>query len=408
MDFCPNVLTEEQRQIKSLVRQFCKREIDIKKMMELSDRATNARNLEELRDCQPRELLEKLFAVGLLQLAVPSEYDGGEADFLTRAIALEEAGYSGGLVGAILSTNWMYCSNMRDEPVTKKQRDWFFSQYMEKHGMELAEATSEPQGSTDLHMGYDGPMAKMDVTAYKDGDEWVINGNKMFCSGGGVADLIMVYTQTDKQKPITKGTSFFWVKKDSPGMEMTPNRMMSDLIAGNVQIQFVNVRVSEEQLIGRLNDGYYLKKRSSYYRMLPMLVMLGSAQKLYEQMREYAKERIQGGKPIIQHSMVANMLGEMGVSLEANRAFAMKAAWECDQRDKGGLPVNLFWEEGVRYSMKKMCWRLCAIASEIYGGMSASLEMPVESFVRRTYRMLHTGNCNEINAILCSNEYDDK
>jgi alkylation response protein AidB-like acyl-CoA dehydrogenase len=408
MEFSIAGLTENQLQIKSLIKEFCKREVDPKKMMELSDKATKSKTIEELRSYQPKELIDKLFQVGLLQLTVPIEYGGGGADFLTRVIALEQAGYSGGLVGPILSTVWMYCSNLRCRLVPKAQQDWIFTQFMKNRGLELAEADSEPAGCTDIHWGYDGPRAEMNVTAEKTGNEWVINGNKMFCSSGGVADYIMVYCRTDKTKPISQGVSYIWVKKDTPGMTMEPNRMISDLIGGNVQIHFDNVRVPDYHLVGEVNKGFAIKKSSAYYRMLPMVVMLGSAQRLYEQIREYAKERVQGGKPIIEHSMVANMLGEMAVTLEANRALTRMAAWECDQRDNAGLPINIFWEEAVRYAMKKMCWRLSEIASEIYGGMAASLDMPVESFVRRAFRMLHTGSCTEINAVFCSQAYDDR
>ena len=83
-----------------------------------------------------------------------------------------------------------------------------------------------------------------------------------------------------------------------------------------------------------------------------------------------------------------------------------RAAWEIDQRVKTGGPISLFWTEGARFMAKKMCWRLCEIAAEVYGGLAASLDMPVESFVRRTYRMLHTGNTMDINAIKSSRHYD--
>ncbi|MFC1861310.1 acyl-CoA dehydrogenase family protein [Chloroflexota bacterium] len=406
MDYIITDLTEEQKQIKTLVRQFCKREVDARRMKELVDKASTAINIEELRAIQPLDLVEKLHDTGLHQLAVPTKYGGGGADYLTRVIACEEAGYSGGIVGSILSMAWMYCANLADYPVTEAQRDWFYPQFMENPTMTLAEATSEPHGNTDMHIGYEGPGVQSETFACKDGDEWVLNGSKMFSSYGGVADLIMVLARTDKQRPLTQSLSYFWVKKDTPGMTMEANRMLVDFIGGNVQIHLDNVRVPESHLVGELNNGYCLRERSVAMRMLPMAVFLGSAQKLYEEMREYAKERIQGGKPIIEHSNMARMLGEAGINLEAARAFIRKAAWENDWREKAGQPVNVFWTEAVRYYVKKMCWRLCEIASDVYGGMASSVDMPVESFVRQAYCMQHLGGTTEMNALLCSKYYD--
>ena len=171
MDFAIADLTEEQKQIKALVNQFCKSEVDTKQTLDLADKAARAKTIEELRAIQPLDLLEKLHEVGLRQLAVPIKYGGGDADFLTRVIACEEAGYTGGMVGAILSTLWMYCSNMALEPVSEEQREWFYPQFMNNHTMFIAEATSEPQGTTDMHLGYDGPGGQMNTFAQKDGNE---------------------------------------------------------------------------------------------------------------------------------------------------------------------------------------------------------------------------------------------
>ena len=110
MDF---ELTEEQKQIKALIRQFSKRDVDPKQMVQLAVKASAAKTAEELRDIQPWDLMDKLQEVGLRQLCVPVKYGGGgitHGGNLTRAIAAEEAGYRGGQLGGLLGLRWMHCN----------------------------------------------------------------------------------------------------------------------------------------------------------------------------------------------------------------------------------------------------------------------------------------------------------
>jgi alkylation response protein AidB-like acyl-CoA dehydrogenase len=409
VDFGICELTEEQKQIKALMRDFCKKEVNVKQMRELSDKAAISRTIEELRSYQPLELTDKLHDVGLRQLAVPVQYGGGGADFMTRIIACEEAGYSGGVIAGILSSTWMDCANFAYAPtMTQAQRDWYFNQFMENHHLFSAGATSEPNGSADILYGYDGDGEVMLTHAKKEGKEWVINGHKMFSSGGGVADIILITTRTNKSAPLPKALTLFWVRKDTPGMTMEMNRMVSENIAGNVQTHLENVRVPEEHLIGEVNKGFEILQHCAAVRMLPMMVALGSAQKMYENMRDYTKERVQGGKPLIKHFNIDALLGEVGVGLEAARALSRRGAWEYDQCEKAGRPKNIFWTEAVRYYIKKVTWRMCEISSDIYGGIVGSVEMPVESFVRRTFRTLHTGGTTDMNLIQSGIEYDNR
>lgn len=407
MDF---ELTEEQKEIKSLIRQFAKRELDMKELKELTERALVAKDVEELRALQRWDLLEKLHDVGLRQLCVPTKYGGGgvtHGGYVTRAIASEEAGYSMGSAGRLLNTPWMVTASMATGPVTEEQRDWFFSQFMENHHMFVCGTVSEPGGATDIHLPYDGPRANLNTFAYKDGNEWVINGDKMFSSGGGVSDLIQVATRTDKEAPISRAMTWFWVRKDTPGMEQEVNRLLGGELPGNVQTHYDDVRVPDSQRFGEVNNGSAVLDKLLSIKMLHFASMTGAARKLYEQVSDYAKQRIQGGKPIIEHSNIAAMLGEAAINLEATRAFVYRAAWENDQRELAGQPINLFWSLGVNSYCKKMAMRLCEVASEVYGGIGGSVDMPLEGFLRGLWVFLPGGSTVNMNAIKSCWWYND-
>ncbi len=304
MDF---VLTEEQKQIKTLIRQFCKKELDVKQARELNDRAFLLTSIEELRAYKPVELLEKLNKVGLRQLTVPEKYGGGGAErsFVTRVVAAEEAGYSGEDGGMLLVWPWFGNAIMANS-LTEEQQDWYFSQFMDNHAMTMGGAISEEAGATDMHLPYDESSEVMKTFAYKDGDEWVINGDKMFCSGGAVADLITVAVRTDKNGPVTESTNCFLVPTGIPGISQTLNRFSGVELCGNAQTYFDNVRLPESAVIGQVNKGYYCMIEAAMgYKWMMLVPFLGEIQRVYDDVEAYAKERVQGGKPIIQHSHIA-------------------------------------------------------------------------------------------------------
>ena len=407
MDF---KLTEEQKQIKSLIRQFAKREVDIDHMWELSDKAARAKTLEELRAIQPMDLVKKLNDVGLRQLCVPTKYGGGgvtQGGCMTRAIASEEAGYSMAIGCRLLATPWNHCAQIAGPHTTEEQKDWFFTQFMANPTMHVGHVGSEPSGMTDFSLPYDEPGYSMRTIAHKDGNEWVINGDKMFSSASPVANLIQVIARTDKNAPISKSLSCFFVPKDAPGLTQEVNRLIGGEIFGNCQNHFDNVRVPESNLIGEVNKGGLVFADTIAAKMIVYVSLFGHAQKVYDGLVEYAKERIGGGRPIIQHSHIAQMLGEMSIKMEAVRSLIYRASWENDQRQLAGASVDLYWSLSVFHYARKVCWDLCQIALEIYGGVGTAPEMPVERFLRRVSTWYITGGVPSMNAIKCSMLHND-
>lgn len=376
-------LSEEQLQIKALIKDFCEREVDFKELQRLADESGRARNVQELRALYPKDLMRKLHSVGLRQLCVPTEYGGGgfgQCASVTRAVAAEHLGYYMGIGSRLLTVPFFQMSAMEG---TQEQRDWFFTQYMKDPTMAVAASASEPSGMTDLLLPYEEPGYPLKVFAHRDGDDWIINGDKSFCSGGGAADLIRVSARTDKVAPLSRARLSFWVRKDSPGMSYTVNRLLAGEIGGNVQVNYDNVRVPDSHRVGEVNSPP--GKASGGSKIMVFIDWLGHCQRIYEQVVNYAKERKGGGVPIIQHSSIAAMLGEIALNINATRAYAYQVCWENDQREKAGKVLVSWDKSGVGYWVRKTSALLCEAGFEIYAGMGGSLDLEFEGLVRRTY-----------------------
>lgn len=411
MDFS---LTEEQKQIKELVRQFCKKEIDPKRLSEIEAKTIEARTVEELRAVFPYDLIEKLHDVGLRQIQIPAKYGGTapETDVnQTMTAMFEEAGYWGG-AGFLMTPIGAFTSSANTY-ITEEQREWIFSKLLNNPRLMISQTISEPAGATDIHLPYDeGGGSILKVTAHKDVNEWVINGDKMYSGGAGVADYIMVAARTDKEAPVSKAMSYFWVPANTPGVTITPNRMVALQFGGNCQTHFDNVRVPESNLIGKVNKGFAILEAFFESMFTSVAGDLGGMQRFYEETREYAKQRVGGGKPLIKHSSIASKLGEIAINLEALRNYVYRAAWESDQLEKTGTPgrrkINWFWSQSAYAFCKQISWRFCEVATDIYGGMSGSVDFPLESFMRHTFVGRAAGLTINVELMRTCWDYDDR
>jgi acyl-CoA dehydrogenase len=414
MDF---FLSEEQKQIKALVKEFCRQEVDTKTLQEKLAQTVAAETAADIREAFPYDMLEKLDKIGLRQLAVPRQYGGTAPDEdanTTLAIAAEEFGYWGFGIGDIVVIPWFFVRAVAtNRYVTDTQKKWFFDQYIANPRMMVGVTASEPAGSTDVHMPYDeGGRYILQVTAETDGDGWIINGDKMFSSGRGATDMVLVAARTDKELPVSRAMSIFWVPSDAPGVSITPNRMVAVEFGGNCQTHYDNVRVTGDHLVGEVNKGFSIIESIFELKCYAVAEFVGALQRLYEDMREYARQRVGGGKPIIKHTAVAAKLGELAINIEALRGIVYRTAWESDQLEaSGGRPLgegNWFWDMASYAMMKQVSWQFCQVAADIYGGMAGSVDLPIENFLRNIFYRSAAGLTLEVELIEASKHYDSR
>lgn len=300
MDF---TLTDEQRQLQQLARDFTRKEI-----MPI---AAEYDQKEEL----PWQVVEKAFEVGLLNVGIPEHAGGIGLGMLDECIVGEEIAY--GCMGIFTV---LMASELGLTPIllggTEEQQKRFA--LTEKAGL-YAFALSEPNNGSDA--------AAMGTTAVLDGDEWVIKGTKMWISNGGMAEWTVVFATTDKQGG-HRATVALVVPKDAPGFSYNKiKHKMGQRASLTSELVFENVRVPKENQLGGLGDGFKIAMKTLDKTRIPVAAgSVGVARRAMEESIKYAKEREAFGNPISQFQAIQFKLAEMAMGIETGRLMYQKAA----------------------------------------------------------------------------------
>lgn len=392
--FLFDVLDEEQKSLVALMKEFCEREVDRKALDKLADRPYPSNpTKEQLMARIPWDIISKAHDIGLRQVAVPEEYGGGgygTSGWVTCAALAEAAGYYGGPVCKLFTNPWKHCAVLSEAP--KEVQDEFFPAFMKNRRTLVAASTTEPDHGTDLLLPYDELGYSGTNFAYPDGDYWVINGEKMFCTCGGVSDYIVLTVRTDREAITSKSLTTFLFPTNTPGWSIVGvNDMMGNEIADNVQMHFDNCKIHKRLMMSKLNEGWKTLSSGLTHKNIHHIATLGTAVRAWEDMKEYAKTRVQGGKPIIQHTNVGTLVAEGDVLLRTARLLQYQFAWECDHIE-AGTPVNPLGWFYNNYWSKVVFQRLVAIGLEVYGGMAPMKELSFERWARVTQSILHGGS----------------
>lgn len=350
-------LTEEQRMIRQAVREFAEKEI-----------APKARHVDETGEF-PAETFRKMGELGLMGIPFPEEYGGAGADNVSAAIAVEEVARACG------STALAYSAHMGlgSAPIalfgTEAQKRAFLTPAAQ--GKYLAAfALTEP------HAGSDAGATR--TTARLEGDEWVINGTKMWITNAPVAGHLIVTAVTDPDKG-KHGISAIIVPGGTPGMTFGKHEPKMGLRgAVSTAVMFEDVRVPKENLLGERGHGF-----AQFLQVLDGgrigigAMALGLAQAAFEAARAYAKERTAFGKPIGAFESVSNMIADMAAGLEAARLLVYQAAWLKDR----GRPYSRQAAIAKLFA-SEVGEKICRDAIQVFGGYGYSQEFPVERLYR--------------------------
>ncbi|MBN1848402.1 MAG: acyl-CoA dehydrogenase [Deltaproteobacteria bacterium] len=400
MDLNIPYLRDEDKSLVMLMKEFCEREVDRQALNDLADTPIppNATK-KDLMARMPWDLISKAHDAELRQLTVPEEYGGGGfgENWLALTALAEAAGYYGGQVARIFTIAWKHIGSLIYAP--KAIQYEVFTDFMNDRRTMCAASITEPNHGSDYLLPFNDPSTGK-YFAEKDGDEWVLNGEKMFCTAGGVSNYIIVSCRTDKDAPITKAVTTFVVPTKTPGWSIARvNDMMGNEITANVQMRFENVRVPDRLRTSPVNGGFEIMKSRLAGKTIHLMAALGETEKVLEDMIDYCKARIQGGKPIIQHSNVGVLLAEGDALLKAARLMIYQDAWE--SMGKGELLDPKGWWY-VNWFTKKVILRMVEIGFEIYGGMAPQKELPFERWARMHLSIWHGGSTGTLNMIKAS------
>jgi len=385
-------LTSEQQAIRETVREFTRNEI--------KPIAVERDRLEDFDARFPWEVLEKASRLGLRTLALSEKLGGSGADNLTSCIVTEELAVGDVGISATLGQTSTLAHIWFDRLMTPEQRARFLPQFLADDRFHLATAGHEPD--TDLGWCYHRPPVPgtaYRTTAVKDNNgDWVINGVKNFITSAPIAKLIAVHVRTGSKKSDTIGTSSLLVPHDAPGLTIREHDKVGRRLGSNGELVFQDCRVPAENLLGE--EGKSLFGAEVVGRRGPRVqaMNLGIGRAAYEAAMEYAKLRVQGGRPIIEHQAVGLTLASMAIKLEAARILVWQAAWASDHPEAyadHSLP-DLPLQAIAKVFVSETVQQVALDAAQMFGGMGVMREMPMQKYVRDALIFLHSECTNDV------------
>ncbi|MEC2055345.1 acyl-CoA dehydrogenase [Peribacillus psychrosaccharolyticus] len=350
-------LTEEHEMIRKMVRDFAKNEVA----------PTAAERDEEERF--DMDIFKKMAELGLTGIPWPEEYGGIGSDYLAYCIAIEELSKVCASTGVTLSAH----TSLAGWPIYKFGSE----EQKQKYLRPMAQGeTIGAYGLTEPGSGSDS--GAMRTTAVADGDEYILNGTKIFITNGGIADTYVVFALTDPASR-QKGTSAFIVEKDFAGFSVgKKEKKLGIRSSPTTELIFENCRVPKENLLGKEGEGFKIAMMTlDGGRNGIAAQAVGIAQGALDAAVDYAKEREQFGKPIAAQQGIGFKLAEMATSVEAARLLTYQAAW----LESEGLPY------GKESAMSKLfagdaAMKVTTEAVQVFGGYGYTKDYPVERYMR--------------------------
>ncbi|MDD9963168.1 MAG: acyl-CoA dehydrogenase family protein [Gammaproteobacteria bacterium] len=355
-------LTEEQEMITGMVRRFVREEI-------LPLELTLDPDADELPEADRLRLTEKTRAMGLYGLDIPPEFGGPEIDLVTRTlIAIETSQHRAGLYapcygvfgGAGLAQLFEATEAQQARylhPMLRGEKSGFFG-------------LTEPSGGSD-------PARAIQTRAVRDGDDWIINGGKIFISGADRADFGLVFARTDPDKG-RNGVTCFIVDTDTPGFHV--RRVVHTLRSARyaTELQFEDMRVPHANVLGAVNGGFAIANdRLSRQRIPYAAGCIGVAVKAHELALEYAPQRQTFGAPLSSRQAIQWMLVDNEIDIRQARWLTLEAAARAQRGDpfrkEAAMAKLVATEAGSRVVDRCM---------QIFGGYGVTKDFPFERWYR--------------------------
>ncbi|MDF9410251.1 acyl-CoA dehydrogenase [Brevibacillus laterosporus] len=371
-------LNEEQEMLRKMIREFAEEHIA----------PTAAERDEEERF--DRSIFEQMAELGLTGIPWDEKYGGAGADYLSYVLAVEELSRVDASIGVTLSAHVSLASWPIYKFGTEEQKQTFLRPLAE--GKKLGAYCLTEAGS-----GSDS--AGMRTTAVRDGDHYILNGNKIFITNAGEAEIYIVFAVTNPDLK-HKGVTAFLLEKDMPGFSMGKKEKKLGIRSSlTLEVIMEDVRVPVANRLGEEGQGFKIAMMTlDGGRNGIAAQALGIAQGAFEHALSYAKERIQFGKPIAALQAIQFKLADMATQIEAARLLTYQAAWLEDK----GMPY------GKASAMSKVfagdiAMQVTTEAVQVFGGYGYTREYPVERFMRDAKITQIYEGTNEIQRVVISN-----
>lgn len=348
--------SSEQKEIKEMAMKFARNEMQ-----------PHASKYDESTEF-PREILEKAWSLGLVNTCIPVEYGGTGFSSVDSIIITESLAYGCMGMNTIIMAN-----DLALLPIviggSDEQKKKFLTPFTESYKI-AAFCLTEPSNGSDA--------AGIKTTIKEDGDSYIVNGQKMWITNAGFADLFVLYGTSDTSKK-HKGISCIVIDGKTEGIELgAPEKKMGHKCSDTRAVTFNNVRVPKENMLGNPGEGWSIAMKTlDHSRPMVASSAVGGAQCALDHSISYAKERTQFGVPIAKHQAVQFMISDMAIKVEASRLLVTKAAWLLDEKK----PNTQLASYAKAYSADA-CMEVTTDAVQVFGGYGYSKEYPVEKLMR--------------------------
>jgi len=355
-------LTETQEQIRDLAREFAAEHI-----------APKAAEWDRTKEF-PRDVIDQLGALGFLGMRAPDEYDGMGLDLLTYLLVIEELAAADASLAVSVAIHNSIPTTMLVRHGTEAQKERWLRP-MARGELLAGFALSEADAGSDA--------ASLRAQAVQDGDEWVLEGVKAWCTNGATADLIFAMVRTDRPgaRRGAKGVSTFVVPTDTPGYRAEPPEDKMGLRASNTcQVVFDALRLPADHLVGDEGMGFvYALEALDKGRLSIAAQAVGIARAALEASVAYARERRQFGRPIGEFQAIQFRLADMETRIEAARALAHEVARMTDARPDERVAA---WSAKAKLFASETAMWVTTQAVQIFGGYGYMRDYPVERLFR--------------------------
>lgn len=317
------------------------------------------------------DLLEKMKKNGFFGVPYPQEYGGAGSDTLAYTLLMEEMSKIDASTGITLSVHTSLCCSCIYNFGTEEQKQKYLRPLID--GSEVG-----CYGLTEPGAGSDVQGAQ--TTAVQDGDDWIINGSKIFTTNSGFADKCIVFALTDRSVPAAKGMTAFIVDlKGTPGVSISDNiERMGIRAASNCIVTYEDVRVSSDRVLGQVGKGFKIAMNALDCGRIGIAAQaVGIAQGALNEAIKYAKERKQFGKPVISFQNSQFTLAEMQTKVDAARLMTWRAAVAEDNHDNFGPLAAM-----AKLFASDVACEVTRFAVQLMGGYGYCREYPVERMYR--------------------------
>lgn len=350
-------LTNEQQQI-------------VEKYRDFADRVIRPNRLKHDKLAEfPWEIVKQAYAEGIMNGPMPKKYGGNGFNIFDSALSSEELGAGCIGIGICIDANTLALTPLL-LAANEKQQDRFFGQIVEEKAV-AAYCLTEPNAGSDVQ--------GIKSTAIRKGDKYILNGHKRFITNGEVASFFTVFAQTDPSKGSRSLTALV-VPADLPGIEIKPHlEKMGQKASVQNEIIFTDVEVPFENRLGEEGHGFlFAMKTFDRTRTGVAALSVGAAREAYEVSKDWAKNRIQFGKPIASNQAIGFMLADMATKLEASRIVTWKAAWEYDNKIRSASKMSAI----SKLYASDVAMEIATNAVQVMGGDGYSTEFGVEKIMR--------------------------